>query len=373
MKLFSSFGLVGDVIFENKRWVIGFINQSAFSTVANGDCSVDEIISCCQVSGLTHSNGKLKKIFAARDCRFLPVSKNPFDYNFTPDDLKEIEKAATDASMGDPIGKFWSECKSSIDGDTLDARTVFNAAHVKKGELTYAQSQLNTAGKLDFEWGSAGFTVEAPTGNSSTPNGVCLTNAFEMIYVPLADEAKARAVIERVLERANLPGRISSHYVVIPIIWNEPQATVRVRELDNMTAKKMQQFFRSKRKGSTKMDTIKACLQSWAKSVPFMEEGEEFFIHMNVKQPESPLDVLPVDWVLARGSHLRVLSSEQPTEDTMNMFVEIAEDPVDDYAAALYALFEAQKKGICIVAFSNSNMNLMFDELRTKVAAAVNV
>lgn len=372
MKLYSTYGLNGDVIFKNKKWTVCRINEGSFGNMTSGDLDPASIFAASSVRGVVHTNGRLSEFFAPRECGFLVVSNTPFDYLMSAADLKEIASAASSAGMGDPLTRFSAICQENAN-KTLDTRTVFNAAHVKDGRLQYAHSQLNPAGPLHFREHRGSFTVSNPESNQGQATGICFSNHFEMIYVPLEEEAKAKQSIQRVLERANAPGRLAADYIVIPVIWDEPQACVRVRQLQPMTSKEMLSFFGGGKSKGNKMETLSSCLEHLARKVPFMEVGDIHYIQINTQAPESPVEIEPTDWILARSSHFEIIHSDQPAPEAVDMFVRVVDKPCDDFAAALYTLFESQKgKAINIVGLSAQKIDKLFADIKNRVNAASN-
>jgi hypothetical protein len=369
MKLHSTYGLTGEIIFQDNHWIIGRITEGAFGNVISGDLKPNEILDACQVRGVVHTNGRLAEYFAPRECAFLAISKNPFIYMLKPSTLADIETAAAKAQMGDPIARFWDICKS-VGLKKLDARTVFNTAHIKDGKLVYAHSQLNPSTAIKFDINRNTFSVGYPEGNQGEATGVCFSNHFEMIYVPIDNLDKAFACVKRVLERANLPGRVASDYIVLPVIWDEPQACIRVRQLDNMTSKELIAYFGGGKSKGNKMETLSSCLEYWTKYVPFMEVDDVHYVQLNTQAPETPIDIQPIDWVLARASHFQVIHSDQPAAEAVDMFVKICDKPCDDFAAALYTLFEAQKQPVNVVGIHGDRINSLFQEIKNRVNAA---
>lgn len=370
MNLYSTFGIFGDILFENDSWIIGLVNEGAFGSRSNGDLDPRSILDACKVRGVVHTNGRLAEYFAPRECGFLAISKKPFVYHLETKDLKAIEKEAANGNMGDPIVRFFALCGGT---KKVDARTLFNTAHLKNDRLEYAHSQLNPSSSLHFKNHRGNFTVSNPEGNQGVATGICFSNHFEMIYVPLDNEEKALQCIGRVIERSKLQGRVANDYIVLPVIWDEPQACIRVRQLENMTSKELLAYFGGGKNRGNKMETLSSCLESWTtKHVPFVEVGDVHYVQLNTQTPETPVDCQPIDWTLARASHCEIIHSDQPAPEAMDIFVRIVDEPRDDFAAALYTMFEAQKAPLNVIGVHADKINMLFDEIKARVNAASN-
>lgn len=368
MKFYSPSDMYGDVLFENDRWIICHVKSSVVSSF-HSKLQPKTIVNRIKDMPV-HLTASVSEYFPSRILDFVCVSKNAFDYCIDAKDAHEIN--SVNAPPGSPICVLQSRINDNKDRE-FDVRKAFTCAHIKDGNLTYANSQIQPNGTVKFTQKGQEFSIITMTDVAHPPNGVCFYNEFEMIYVPFENMDKTHVCIQRIMERSEMEGRIASQYFVIPVLWEEPQACIRVRQIDYMNTKQMLKFFQHNKKSSTKMETLSVCLNSLTKHVPHLEVGDVFFIQINTNSPETPINIEPVDWTLSRSSHLRILHSHQPSKNAVNMFVEVTDQPTDDFAQALSAMMESQKRRICVVAISSSNMSTIFQEIRNRVKDATGV
>lgn len=330
-------GLSGTISYNGNRLSIGKIDLSAIPV---SSITADQIKT---LSPMSHNS--LAKFTAPRYSEFVVFAKSG-DFVLTSDDIQEIESEAISQAAGSWLNEFLRIVKTfKRQADKVDVRKLFTCAHVNGGSLTWENSNLSSGFSVDFTGGR--FLVNQKKPSTSAVKGVFIFNEFEAIHIPFDAEHGSRAteILNRISARMNLPGRISTSYMVVPTD-HEDRIQIQFKSIKDMKMDDMLTYFGHTKKSSTKVDTLNGCLQALTtRNVPSIKDevGTRFLIELNhMNCAASPYAFIPVDYILNRGSHFRILSSE--TVETFNctrLVVEVTKEPVDDFVQTLYTTMES--------------------------------
>ncbi|MHA2216925.1 MAG: hypothetical protein ACXACY_13355 [Candidatus Hodarchaeales archaeon] len=360
----------GEIVFENDNFYLCVLNHNGFES-KDPKAILETAVSLPSAEGL-----RIKTFFTPRYPRFLFVSKDKKNHTIKNADIQDMEKKASGEGLGSALLNIISlvnEHKGKR--SSIDAGEIFLSSHVGENDsLTITHSELTDypGNNMIFVINGKKFAIRITNPKKVKVNGVYMLNEFESIFIPLHDDEKrerALRMVQNIINRSEMPGRISHDYFVFPSSW-DGRIQVKLRAIPEMKTKEMLSYFRHDgNKADSKVATLSECMKTLTKkTVPVLEVGERIFIQLGTKDVhDMPYQALPTDWVLARGSHLKILSCEQDQPHRVRMIVEIMEQPVDGFAQAWYTLQDVQKNSIKIVALRQESLDRLFEETRKKV------
>lgn len=214
------------------------------------------------------------------------------------------------------------------------------------------------------------FTTEY-TGSTGSPIvGAHFLNRYESVYVPFDDEQIARTMIQKIVDRSNLDGRMAPGYMVYPTFESHRPGS-RLLDLRSMKTDDILRFFGHHKKSNTKIETISGCLRAvykrYVKEVN-TEVGQIGVLHIaSGGKDKSPMDFPPIDWVLTHACLFESVHAEAIDTNAQNVFMKISDEPRDDFAELLYTIWEqSSNMPIRIAYFDPSRFKKIFGAVRNR-------